>query len=89
MNDLDVPSVATLHTVLRSPTPHQRRVLVELVAATDATVVMSRSAASLLEEAYGIDAATRIEVIPHGVPDLPLVDPDTLKPALGLDGPRA
>ena len=60
-------------------------VLVELVAATDATVVMSGSAASLLEEAYGVDAA-RIDVIPHGVPDLPLVDPDTLKPALGLDG---
>ncbi|HSS35192.1 MAG TPA: glycosyltransferase family 4 protein [Patescibacteria group bacterium] len=87
VNDLDVPTVATLHTILRSPTPHQRRVLVDLVAATDATVVMSGAAASLLEEAYGIDAA-RIDVIPHGVPDLPLVDPDTLKPALGLDGRR-
>jgi glycosyltransferase involved in cell wall biosynthesis len=85
VRELNVPTVATLHTVLREPTQNQRRVLVDLVEATDATVVMSVAAASLLEEAYGVDP-TRIDVIPHGVPDLPLVDPDTLKPALGLEG---
>lgn len=85
VNGLRAPSVVTLHTVLRVPTPHQRRVLVELVDATSAAVVMSRSAASLLTEAYGI-AADRIEVIAHGVPELPLVDPNTLKGGLGLDG---
>jgi glycosyltransferase involved in cell wall biosynthesis len=82
---LAMPAVATLHTVLRNPTSHQRRVLVDLVAATSATVVMSRSAASLLSEAYGVDP-TCIEVIPHGVPDLPLVDPETIKSALNLEG---
>ncbi|MEA2536076.1 MAG: hypothetical protein QOF11_310 [Chloroflexota bacterium] len=85
VNGLRAPSVATLHTVLREPTPHQRRVLVELVEATSATVVMSRSAASLLSETYGI-ARERIEVIAHGVPELPLVDPNTLKASLGLEG---
>ena len=82
---LRAPAVATLHTVLREPTPHQRRVLVELVDATMATVVMSNAAASLLTEAYGV-APSRIEVIAHGVPELPLVEPDTLKAGLGLDG---
>ena len=82
---LQTPAVATLHTVLRNPTPAQRRVLVELVSAARATVVMSRSAASLLTRAYGVDP-TRLEIVPHGVPHLPLVDSDSVKPRLGLDG---
>jgi glycosyltransferase involved in cell wall biosynthesis len=80
-----VPTVATLHTVLRQPTPRQRAVLVELVDEVAATVVMSRAAATLLSDAYGVDP-TEIEVIPHGVPELPLVEPDRLKPSLGLEG---
>ena len=46
---------------------------------------MSQAAASLLTRAYGVDES-RLEIVPHGVPDLPLVDPDTIKPRLGLDG---
>jgi glycosyltransferase involved in cell wall biosynthesis len=85
VRSLRAPAVATLHTVLRHPTASQRRILAELVEATAATVVMSRSAAGLLTRAYGMDPA-RIEIIPHGVPDLPLVPPDSVKPALGLSG---
>jgi glycosyltransferase involved in cell wall biosynthesis len=84
---LDVPAVATLHTVLRTPTARQRSILVELVGAAAATVVMSRSAAALLARAYGVDPI-RIEVIPHGVPDLPLIRSDLVKPTLGLAGRR-
>ncbi len=82
---LEVPAVATLHTVLRSPTPGQRRVLTELMAGVAATVVMSQSAAALLTSLYGANAS-RLEVIPHGVPDLPLADPASVKPTLGLEG---
>lgn len=84
---LRVPAIATLHTVRRAPTPGQRAVLAELVASVEATVVMSRSAATLLATAYGSDAR-RLEIIPHGVPDLPLVDPEAVKPSLGLVGRR-
>lgn len=82
---LDVPAVATLHTVLRTPTLRQRTILTELIASVAATVVMSRSAAALLTTVYGVDALS-LDVIPHGVPDLPLADPATVKPALGLEG---
>ncbi len=82
---LQIPAVATLHTVLRRPTPSQRRILTELVDATAATVVMSQAAASLLTHAYAVDPA-RLDIIPHGVPHLPLVAPDTVKPRLGLEG---
>ena len=85
VRSLRIPVVATLHTVLRDPTPNQRAVLSELVASTDATVVMSRSAADLLTSVYGVDGA-RLDIIPHGVPDLPLVDSETIKGGLGLAG---
>ena len=82
---LDVPAIATLHAILRTPTPRQRTVLADLVASVDATVVMSRSAATLLTNDYGVDPL-RLNVIPHGVPDLPLADPAVIKASLGLEG---
>jgi glycosyltransferase involved in cell wall biosynthesis len=82
---LPVPSVATLHTVLRDPTEHQRAILTELVARTSATVVMSQAAASVLVSRYDVDQA-RIEIIPHGVPDLPIVDSSIAKAGLELAG---
>jgi glycosyltransferase involved in cell wall biosynthesis len=80
---LRMPAVATLHTVLRQPTSSQRRILTQLVDASAATVVMSQTAASLLTHAYAVDPA-RLDVVAHGVPHLPLVPPDTVKPRLGL-----
>jgi glycosyltransferase involved in cell wall biosynthesis len=85
VRSLDVPAVATLHAILPTPTPNQRVILTELIAGVAATVVMSKSAAKLLTTAYGIPAR-RIEIIPHGVPDLPLADPVAIKSGLGLDG---
>jgi glycosyltransferase involved in cell wall biosynthesis len=79
------PVVTTLHTVLREPTVGQRAVLSELVARSDATVVMSQSAANLLETTYDVDS-TSLDVISHGVPNLPLVDPASVKGDLGLAG---
>ncbi len=82
---LQIPAVVTLHTVLRNPTPPQRRILIELIGMAATTVVMSEAAASLLAHAYGVDP-TRVEIVAHGVPHLPLVDPETVKPRLGLEG---
>lgn len=82
---LEAPAVATLHTVLPHPTPNQRAVLLELIRAAAATVVMSRAAAHVLTGTYGV-AARSLDVIPHGVPNLPLVDSETIKPALDLAG---
>jgi glycosyltransferase involved in cell wall biosynthesis len=82
---LRLPTVATLHTVLRNPSLSQRLILTELIDATTATVVMSQTAATLLASVYGV-APTRLEVVPHGVPNLPFVVPDSIKPSLGLGG---
>jgi len=85
MDALRVPAVATLHTVLREPTPRQRSVLTEIVSLAQSTVVMSRSAANLLTSAYGVNRNS-VTIIPHGVPNVPLVDPIEAKPALGIAG---
>ncbi len=77
------PVVTTLHTVPQNPSARQRAILVGLVDGSAASVVMSQSAARLLTRVYGI-APNRLDVVPHGVPDLPLVAPDTIKPGLGL-----
>jgi glycosyltransferase involved in cell wall biosynthesis len=85
VRSLRIPAVATLHTVLRQPSAGQRAVLTELIARTQATVVMSRSAATLLRSVYGA-SSDRLHVIPHGVPNLPLVESGTVKDSVGMAG---
>ena len=86
-NALELPAVATLHTVLRQPTESQQRILSALVRSVATTVVMSQAAASLLATSYDI-GTSRVEIVPHGVPDLDFVESRTVKPAVGLAGRR-
>jgi glycosyltransferase involved in cell wall biosynthesis len=64
---LRVPVIVVLHTVLGSPTPHQRLVLEQIVEAADAVVVMSKTAAARLFDKYVIDAS-KVAAITHGAP---------------------
>jgi glycosyltransferase involved in cell wall biosynthesis len=82
---LRLPAVATLHTVPQQPTDGQRRALGDVLTQVAATIVMSTSAAALVTNEYGVDPR-HLEVIPHGVPDLPMVDPETMKPGLDVAG---
>jgi glycosyltransferase involved in cell wall biosynthesis len=82
---LRVPMVVTLHEVPAGPTAIQRSNMAELVDSAAATIVMSRSAADEMARSYGI-AADRLDIVPHGVPHLPQVAADTIKPRLGLQG---
>ena len=82
---LRVPMVVTLHEVPGQPTPAQRSILTELVDLAAATVVMSHSAAAEMARAYGV-TPDRLDIVPHGVPHLPQVAADTIKPRLGLQG---
>jgi glycosyltransferase involved in cell wall biosynthesis len=87
LSALAMPAVATLHTVLRHPTMGQERVMRGILDSAAGVVVMSSAAASILVDTYGADPG-KVEIIPHGVPDLPFVDPDDVKPSLGLEGRR-
>ena len=82
---LKMPLVTTLHTVLREPDWNQRAVLEEIAQLSDRLIVMSELAASLLREIYGV-APGKIDIIPHGVPDLPFMDPNYFKDQFGTEG---
>lgn len=60
-----VPVIAVLHTVLSSPTPHQRYVLEELVFAVDTVVTLSATGYDRLRNGYDVDDR-KIVMIPHG-----------------------
>ena len=83
--ELRMPIVTTLHTILRDPDPDQRRVLEEVAALSDRLVVMSERGAEFLQEVYGV-SPEKIDQIPHGIPDVPIVDPSFHKDLFGVEG---
>ena len=85
LRKLKMPIVTTLHTVLREPDFNQRVVLEEISQLSDRMVVMSELAEELLREVYAVPGG-KIDVIPHGVPDLPFMDPNFFKDKFGTEG---
>jgi glycosyltransferase involved in cell wall biosynthesis len=85
LRKLKMPIVTTMHTVLREPDFNQRVVLEEIARLSDRMIVMSELAAQLLREVYAVPAE-KIDVIPHGVPDLPFMDPNYFKDQFGTEG---
>jgi glycosyltransferase involved in cell wall biosynthesis len=85
LRKLKMPLVTTLHTVLREPDEDQRTVLEEIARLSDRMVVMSELAAQLLREVYAVPSG-KIDLIPHGVPDLPFMDPNYFKDKFGTEG---
>lgn len=80
-----LPLVTTFHTILKNPNADERRVMDQLLARSRDIIVMSELGRSLLQRVYGV-ADHRISVIPHGVPDRPRVDADSMKPQFGWAG---
>jgi len=85
LRDLRMPVVTTLHTILRNPDRDQRRVLVQLAELSTRVVVMSERGKAFLREIYGVPEE-KIDLIPHGIPDMPFVDPNFYKDQFGVEG---
>jgi glycosyltransferase involved in cell wall biosynthesis len=85
LRELRMPIVTTLHTILRDPDLDQRRVLEEIAALSDRLVVMSERGVEFLHEVYGV-LPEKIDLIPHGIPDVPFVDPSFHKDLFGVEG---
>jgi glycosyltransferase involved in cell wall biosynthesis len=84
LKNVRAPVVATLHTVLDEPLPAQRRVIHEMNRYCERFIVMTQKAVSLLTGEYKVPEG-RIDVIPHGIPDVPFVDPSFYKDQFGAD----
>jgi glycosyltransferase involved in cell wall biosynthesis len=82
---LKMPVVTTLHTVLNQPDRDQRKVMQQIAALSDRLVVMSKYSSRVLHDVYRVPAEM-IDLVPHGIPDLPFVQPEVYKDALDLAG---
>lgn len=85
LRGLRMPIVTTLHTILTEPDPDQKRVLEEVAALSDRLVVMSERGGDFLRTIYGV-SPDKIDMIPHGIPDVPFVDPSFNKDLFGVEG---
>jgi glycosyltransferase involved in cell wall biosynthesis len=87
LRKLDAPVVTTLHTVLLKPNADQLRVMRNLIAYSTRLVVMTERGQTILREVYRAPAA-KIDLIPHGIPDVPFVAPDRYKGQFGAGGKK-
>ncbi len=85
LRELQMPIVTTLHTVLREPNAEQRRVMRELDRLSTRLVVMTERGRELLREVNQTPSA-KIDLIPHGIPDMPFADPNYFKDEFGVAG---
>jgi glycosyltransferase involved in cell wall biosynthesis len=84
LQHLTMPVVTTLHTVLRRPDRDQRRVMEQIAAHSNRLIVMSENSVRILQDVFGIPE-DKIDLIPHGIPDLPFVEPEIYKNDLSIE----
>jgi glycosyltransferase involved in cell wall biosynthesis len=85
LNRLTMPVVTTLHTVLSQPSRAQRAVTGRIIEVSSGLVVMSEKERDVLQKVYDVPAK-KIDVIPHGIPDIAFAEPDGAKALLGFEG---
>jgi glycosyltransferase involved in cell wall biosynthesis len=82
---VSVPVIVTLHTVLERPSADERRVMEALIRRASTLIVMAEKGREILKRVHGVEDS-KIEVIPHGVPDRAFADTADFKPAFGWQG---
>ena len=85
LRGLKMPIVTTLHTVLREPDPNQLMVMKQIGELSDRLIVMSQLSSQFLQEIYKV-SGNKIDMVPHGVPDLPFLDPNFYKDRFQVEG---
>lgn len=81
---LEKPIVVTLHTILSEPKPTQRQILQRICTKSSAVVVMLEQGAKVLASVYNVPA-TKIKVIPHGVPHFSVPRLEDWKKSMDLE----
>jgi glycosyltransferase involved in cell wall biosynthesis len=85
LREARMPIVTTLHTILQDPSPEQRRVMSELIRLSTRLVTMAEKGRRILLETYSAPES-KIDLIPHGIPDIPFADPNYFKDEFGVIG---
>jgi glycosyltransferase involved in cell wall biosynthesis len=82
---LQKPVITTLHTILEEPPKAYSDSLTDVCKASDKVIVMNKRGIRILRHIFGV-AEEKIELIPHGIPDLPFADSNYYKRKLGMLG---
>ena len=85
ISSLSVPVVVVLHTVLKNPTPNQKKIIQEMAQRANRLVVMSELAITLLQEVYAVPA-DKIRMLYHGTPDFTSLDNSHYKKRFQVEG---
>ena len=85
LRNVNAPVVTTFHTVLEKPTPEQLETIREVARLSNRIVVMSEHSRRDLQNIYGVPE-NKIDFIPHGIHDVPFMDPGFHKDKFGAEG---
>ncbi len=83
LNEIEVPVVTTLHTILPGPHPSVRACILNAIEKSAATQAMARTGAMILTDEYGAPP-NKIVYIPHGCPEIRPRGRRRLKKELGV-----
>ena len=83
LKTIQKPVVITLHSVIPNPEDRLRHTVQSIDTWVKAIVVMNEYSKQILESQYGIPAS-KIFLIPHGIPQVPFRDCKDAKEELGL-----
>ncbi|GAB3991509.1 glycosyltransferase family 4 protein [Spirosoma daeguense] len=85
LRNLTMPIVTTFHTILKTPDKDQLVVLKTIADLSSRVICMSEKGRDFLINIYEIPEE-KIDLIPHGIPDMPFVDPHFYKDKFGMEG---
>jgi len=83
MDVLEKPIVTSLHTVLTAAPKEAKAVTREIYRLSASIVVPGHVGVDLLKNTFGL-GPEKVQVIPHGVPDVPFISSERPKKKLGL-----
>ncbi len=84
LQDVRMPVVTTLHTVLSEPTETQRAVMMQIVRLSTRLVVMTERCRQTLMNTYSVDSE-QVDLIAHGIPNVHETDQGVLKEQFGVE----
>jgi glycosyltransferase involved in cell wall biosynthesis len=85
LREVRKPVVTTLHTVLSEPNNDQRAVMEQLDLLSNRFIVMAERGRDMLVNVYGV-TPEKIDLIPHGVIDMPFIDSNFYKDVFSVEG---
>jgi glycosyltransferase involved in cell wall biosynthesis len=84
LNNIDIPVITTLHTILTEPNDKQKLIIKTLADKSVKIITMAKNTSKLLQTIYGV-SPYKIEVIHHGVPVKLVPTRQSLKKQFGYE----